>query len=127
MAGRQKSQESRNIEKAKLIRRAQEYFQFRLSCVDNLPELQKLAQNGPAPGESGGEYYSNLLILVGSDFTKIPPQVTSFEKQLYLDLIRRLETAGQLKEGATAEIESAFNSVLPKPLGGTMAARVAKK
>jgi hypothetical protein len=127
MAGRQKKQAPRNIEKATVIRRAQEYFQFRLACVDNLPELRKLAQSGPAKGESGGEYYSNLSTFVVSEFTKVPSQLATFEKQLYLDLIDRLEAAGQLKDGVKVAIVSALNCVSSKPLGRTMAARVAGK
>jgi hypothetical protein len=127
MAGRQKTREAANIKKAAINRDAQEFFQFRLSCVDNLQEAKKLAGHGSTQNQVSQQYYANLAIFVDSEFRQLPPRVSSFEKQLYSELIGRLTAGGELKEGARAEIDALLKIPTPKAVGRTMADRVSGK
>jgi hypothetical protein len=127
MAGRQKNREAANIRKAAISREAQEFFQFRLSCVDTLEEARKLVRHGSSQSQVSQQYYSNLAIFVDSDFKQLSPLVSSFEKRLYLELIGRLTTGGELMQEARAEIEALLRIAVPKVVGRTMADRVAGK
>jgi hypothetical protein len=127
MAGRQKAREAENVKRATLSREAQEFFQFRLSCVDTIQEAKKLAGQAATQSPSSQQYYTNLATFLESEFTKLSPQITSFEKQLYLELIGRLSARGELKEGARAEIDARLKLPTPKATGRTMADRVAGK
>jgi hypothetical protein len=127
MAGRQKTREAANIKKAAIHRDAQEFFQFRLSCVDNLQEAKQLAGQGSTQSQVSQQYYANLAIFIDSQFRQLPPSVSGFEKQLYLGLIGRLIAGGELNESARAEIDALLKIPAPKAAGRTMADRVAGK
>jgi hypothetical protein len=127
MAGRQKNREAENIKRATLNREAQEFFQFRLSCVDTLEEVKRLAGQGSNQSPSSQQYYTNLAIFIESEFTKLSPLVTNFEKQLYLELIGRLVAGGELNKDARAKIDALLRIAVPKAAGRTMADRVARK
>jgi hypothetical protein len=127
MAGRQKSREAANIKKAAINRDAQEFFQFRISCVDNLQEAKKLAAHGSTQSPASQQYYANLAIFVESEFGQLPPGVSDFEKQLYLELIGRLTARGELNVGTRAEIDAQLKIPTPKAVSRSMADRVAGK
>jgi hypothetical protein len=125
MAGRQKSREAENLKRAAVIREAEKFFSFRLTCVDTLREAKKLAEQDSAQDESSKLYYTNLAIFVGSEFKQLPPLISKFERQLYADLIGRLAARGEVKDDAKAEIEALLKSATPKTAGRSMADRVA--
>jgi hypothetical protein len=127
MAGRQKSREALNVKRAAISREAQEFFQFRLSCVDTIQEAKQLARQAATQSEISKQYYANLMTFLDSEFTQLPPLVSRFEKQLYLELIRRFVARGELNDHARAPIEALVNSPTPKAAGRTMADRVAGK
>jgi hypothetical protein len=130
LAGRQKQQESRNQKKVASDRSAREYFQFRLACVDTLDEARKLAGQGPSQSEHARPYYANLALLLGSEFTQLPPSAGRVELQLYLDLVGRLATSGQITAKARESIVAAIQAKAKSTtlaVAGKMSDRLAAK
>jgi len=97
MARKRKTKAERLEEWAMAEGNQWEEFRPELEAAKTYSDALKLVSEAPAPDSPGRRYYSNLrFFLTGF----IPPHGSSYgEKALYLELIARMDAAGDLKPG----------------------------
>lgn len=104
MPRRRKTKAERAQESRELDRRAWEEFRPKLGALQSYDDALALAYHSPPPDSPGRRYYSNLAFLL-QGFA--PPMGSGrHEKMLYLQLIQRIDAAGQLKPGIRTQIEA---------------------
>ena len=65
----------------------------------------------PGQGMPGRHFYSSLAFFLQS--FEIPNGSSDAERRLYLEFVRRLDAAGELKPGALTMIEDRFRQAAP--------------
>jgi hypothetical protein len=88
-----------------------EEFRARLAAQETyLDALTLVAEGAPSPDAPGRRYYANLGTFL--QHFQVPVRSTYAEKELYLDLVRRLDAAGQLRPGVRNELEGALQRAM---------------
>ncbi len=88
-----------------------EEFRARVAAQETyLDALTLVAQGAPPPDAPGRRYYANLGTFL--QHFQVPVRSTYAEKELYLDLVRRLDAAGQLRPGVRNELEGALQRAM---------------
>lgn len=75
-----------------------------------LEALTLVAEGAPPPDAPGRRYYANLAVFLQQ--FQVPVRASRPEKQAYLELVGRLEAAGQLKPGVGKQLEDALRRAL---------------
>ncbi len=106
MRRKRKTKDELAAERAEKDRRQWELFRPQLEAVATYMEGLRLAHEGPGPDQPGRTFRSNLAFFLSSF---VPPMGSSHEeKRLYINLIKRLDAGGELKEGVAAKTEQAL-------------------
>lgn len=90
------------MERDEAERRAWDVFEPKLASLQHFHEAQLPVSQGPRPNSPGRGYYSNLGFFL-QDFT-VPAGSSREERLLYIEFVKRLDAAGELKEGSAEEI-----------------------
>lgn len=95
----------REREREAMIRKIQEVggrFFEAINRISSIEDAKRLADAGPAPGETGRKYYSNLDFFLTN--SAAPSGASTDELRTYLHLITRCEEAGTLPQKVGAVI-----------------------
>ncbi len=103
MSQSRKTRADRERERAEAERRAWEQFRPKLDALQSFADAMKLVQEAPRPDSPGRRFYSNLGFFLNS--FAVPMGSNYEERALYLKLIQRFDTAGELKPGAGQKIQ----------------------
>ena len=86
-------------------------FKARVEAASGYREIRAIADDAPPPDAIGRKIHSNLIFFLDS-FSR-PAGANAYERALYVQLLRRMDAAGELKPGVRARAEvdlgSAFN------------------
>ena len=94
-------------ERAEAEQRVWEDLRFKLAALQTYMEaLQLVVEGAPPPDAPGRRHYANLAIFLQR--FQVPVHSSQAEKEAYLQLVRRLEAAGQLKPGVGKQLEDAL-------------------
>lgn len=86
-------------------------FKPKLEAASSMKAAHALVAETPPHGRPGRHFYSNLAFFLQS--FDIPDGSSDSERPLYLEFVRRLDAAGELKPGALATIEDRFRHAAP--------------
>src|SRR5512142_2199847 len=93
-------------QRAEAEQRDWEEFRARVAAQETyLDALTLVAEGAPPPEAPARRFYANLGTFL--QHFQVPVRSTYAEKELYLDLVRRLDAAGQLRPGVMKELEGA--------------------
>ncbi len=81
-------------------------FHPKLENLNSLAEARSLANQSPPTDSPGRIYYSNLAFFLGSFI--MPAESNYTERLLYLQLIQKMDSAGELKAGIRQKVEEEF-------------------
>jgi hypothetical protein len=99
-------------EYAEAEERVWEDLRTKLSSLHTyLDALQLAADGAPALDAPGRRCYANLAFFLRTAF-EVPVRSSYAEKQAYLELVRRLDAAGQLKPGVGKQAEDALRRAM---------------
>jgi hypothetical protein len=107
---RRKTNSNRRQEWLAADRRVWEQFRPKLEALSSFPEAQSLVIEAPPPNSPGRRYYSNLDFFLGT--FAVPAGSNFVELSLYLQFIRRLDTAGTLKPGIGKNVQEAIQHAM---------------
>jgi hypothetical protein len=86
-------------------------FKARLESAGGYAEIRAIAEEAPPPDAVGRQFHSNLIFFL--DTFSRPGGASAFERALYVQLLRGMDAAGDLKPGvrrrAERDLGSAFN------------------
>ena len=100
--GRKTSGERRSeLEESEL--KAWENFKRRLSAINGVAQALELSMSTRGESFPGRQYYSNFAFFMQNAFA-IPGGSNSEERELYRELLERLEAGGSVKEGTADRI-----------------------
>jgi hypothetical protein len=97
-----RSQRERREAWERLEQSAAEIFFKRASAITTYKEADDLVDRSPGPSQPGRKYYSNLGFFLGQ-FT-VPAGSSYSERRLYIELIERFESSGNLELGAAQRV-----------------------
>jgi hypothetical protein len=110
MKRRRKTEAERRQERADAEAGIWLVFSAKLRNVRSFVDAKILVSEGPPPAAPGQRFYSNLAFFLHSFV--VPNGSNRVERGLYLQLIHRLDEAGELKQGQgdRREIEGHFGA-----------------
>jgi hypothetical protein len=97
-----KTRAERERERAEAEWRAWEEFRAKLAALESYVDAKLLVAQSPPPDSPGRSYYSNLAYFL-QEFA-VPAGSSHEERTLYLQFVRRLDSAGALKPGVGEEV-----------------------
>lgn len=98
-------------EHAEAEQRAWEEFRAQVAAQGTyLEALRLVAEGAPPPDAPGRRYYANLGTFL--QHFQVPVRSTHAEKELYLQLVHRLDAAGQLRPGVGKDLEDALRRAM---------------
>ena len=103
MARKRKTADEKRAEWAEAEHRVWVYFKEDLEAAAGFAEAQALTLKTPAQGAPGRGYYSNLAFFL-REFA-VPAGSNQKERTMYLNLVRRIDAARQLKPGVRERLE----------------------
>lgn len=103
MAPNRRTKAERRQEWADAERSVWEEFKPKLTNLKSYEDAKILVNQAPPPDTPGRKYYSNLGFLL--QHFAVPANSSYEEQSLYLQLIRRLDSTGQLKPGVGQKVE----------------------
>jgi hypothetical protein len=98
-----KTKAERNAEYERERRRHWEDFREKLRAAKSFLDAKILVAQAPREGSPGRAFYSNLGFFLG-EFT-MPGSASAEERQLYKELLRRMDADGNLKPGVLEAFE----------------------
>ena len=111
MARRRKTADERRQAEYEADARQWQVFRPKLEAASSMDAARALLNDAPGQGMPGRHFYSNLGFFLQS--FEIPNGSTDSERRLYLEFVRRLDAAGELKPGALAMIEDRLRQAAP--------------
>ncbi len=107
---RRKTKAERDHEWREAEKRVWEDFRPKLAAAQNLLDAAKLVAETVPPDSPGRRYYMNLHFFLQS---LIPPGGSNYaEKALYIQLVHKLDEAGELKPGTKDIIQGALRRAM---------------
>ncbi len=98
-------------ELAEAERRVWEEFSAKLSGLHTyLDALTLVAEGAPPPDAPGRRFYANLGTFL--QMFQVPVRSSQAEKELYLQLLDRLDAARQLRPGVRQQLEDALRRAM---------------
>ena len=96
---------------------AWDLFQPKLAALKSIDEARALVANAPlqnTPGRHapGRKFYSNLATFIGSGSFMVLGGLSHEERSLYLEFIKRIDAAGELKPGVGEKVKSDLRNPL---------------
>lgn len=86
-------------------------FKPKLESASSMNAARALLNEAPGQAMPGRHFYSSLGFFLQS--FEIPNGSSDSERRLYVEFVRRLDAAGELKPGALAVIEDRFRHAAP--------------
>src|SRR5436190_901745 len=112
-----KTAAERRQEEAEADARVWESFSRKLEAAHSSAAAFKLVGATPREGAAGRGYYANLGFFLQ---TRVPPAESSHaEKALYIQLIHRMDAAGEFEPGAMQRIERALRDAMQRQAPAT--------
>jgi hypothetical protein len=111
MARRRMTADERRQADYEALGRARAAFLRRLGAAGNMAVAQMLLKDAPPQGDIGRRFFSNLGFFLQA--FEIPNGASDGEQTAYLEFVRRLDAAGELKPGALDRIEERFRQAGP--------------
>jgi hypothetical protein len=105
---RRKSADERSQERYDAERRALELFLPKLEALVSWSDGLQLMRNTPSQSDPGRKYYANLGFFM--DGFRFPAGAGATELGLYVEWVRRMDAAGELKAGALPAVEQQLRS-----------------
>lgn len=112
MARRRKTKAERDLERDERDRRAWEIFRPQLEKIRCLAEAKSVLSGIPLPDSPGRKYYTNLLWFM--DTFSPPGGSSAEEKRLYIEIVKGMDVAGELKEGVAPRVEESLKTAIEK-------------
>lgn len=110
MAQRRKTKAQRDQERYEKEQRAWDLFRPQLETIGSVADAKKVLAGMPPPDSPGRKYYTNLGWFV--DTFSPPGNSSAEEKGLYIEIIRKMDEQGELKEGAREQIEMGLRKAI---------------
>lgn len=108
--GHRRTKAERESERAEADHGVWEVFRTQAAEIRGFADALKLVSEAPSPDSPGRRYYSNLGFFL-QGFT-VPGGSNNIERGLYLQLIERMDAAGELKPGAGKTIAEALRRAM---------------
>ena len=112
MAKRPRTKAEREQERYELERKTWERFRPRLEGIACMADAIEVLKGMPAPDTPFRKHYTNLLWFM--DTFSPPGNSSRAEKGLYIEMVKKMEKAGEIEEGKRQQIENELTSAMEK-------------